>query len=134
MNPRVVLLSALLHSYIGLRLVPPLKAWPWAAGLLVVLLIASAALVPIGLGARRRRLTHHTEQLALIGYLLLGLLSSLFVFTFLRDVFLLSIALLGHIWPAVTSWKPWMIDSAVVVPLAAVLVTLLGLWNARRTA
>ncbi len=134
MNVRVVALSALLHSYIGLRLVPAIWAWPTAASALAALLTASALVLPLALSARRRRLTESTERLAWTGYLLMGLLSSLFVFTFLRDVALLLFSAVRSAWPAAMAWHALVVDSALAVPLAAVAVTALGLWNARRTA
>ena len=41
-----ILISMLLHGYVGLRLVPPLVAWPAAGSALGVLLAASALLLP----------------------------------------------------------------------------------------
>ena len=45
-------LSGLLHFYIGLRLIPALPG-AWAGGVLALLLVASAALMPLGMVARR---------------------------------------------------------------------------------
>jgi predicted MPP superfamily phosphohydrolase len=134
MNPRVIALSALLHGYVGLRLVPALTTWPSATAALVLLLAGSAIVLPLALSTRRRRLTRSAERLAWAGYLLMGLLSSLFVFTLLRDGLLLVAAVLRSLWPG-ASWSAALAaDSAMAVPAAALLVTLLGLWNARRTA
>ena len=41
-----ILISMLLHGYVGLRLVPPLAGWPAAGSALGVLLAASALLLP----------------------------------------------------------------------------------------
>ena len=64
----------------------------------------------------------------------MGLFSSLFVLTVLRDVALL-LAVIAFAWRpaalpvvALTTW------TAVAVPVAALLATALGFWNARRTA
>jgi predicted MPP superfamily phosphohydrolase len=126
----VAALSALLHSYIGLRLLPAL-APGWAAAVLV-LLAASAVVVPLGLVAGRRLRTPAADRFTWVGMLFLGLFSSLLVATLVRDAVLLA---------------AWALDfaldvplaaiartSAVAVPLVALAATALGLWNARRTA
>jgi len=58
----------------------------------------------------------------------MGLFSSVFVLTLLRDVVLLCLALAGAGGPAFTH------DSAAAVPLLALAVTLIGFVNARRVA
>ncbi len=52
----------------------------------------------------------------------------------LRDVALLVGSGFHAFWPGDGWWEQFKADSAVFVPVAAVAVTLLGLWNARRTA
>jgi len=128
------LLSALLHLYVGWRIVPALGAWPLAQGLLVLVLAASTVLLPLGLMARRHTRGPWADRLAWAGLLGMGLFSSLFVLTVLRDVALL-LAVIAFAWrPAalpvvmLTTW------TAVAVPVLALLATALGLWNARRTA
>lgn len=128
------LLSALLHLYVGWRIVPALGAWPLAQGLLVLVLAASTVLLPLGLMARRHARGPWADRLAWAGLLGMGLFSSLFVLTVLRDVLLL-LAVIAFAWrPAalpvvmLTTW------TGVAVPVLAALATALGLWNARRTA
>ena len=127
-------LSALLHAYVGWRVVPALMAWPGAALVLALVLVGSTVLMPLGFLARRLRSRRKAQLLAWGGMLAMGLFSSLFVFTVLREVALLLTALLAWAWPqalpvgAITRW------SAVAVAGAAALVTLIGAWNARRTA
>ena len=127
-------LSALLHAYVGWRVVPALMAWPGAALALALVLVGSTVLMPLGFLARRLRSRRTAQLLAWGGMLAMGLFSSLFVFTVLREVALLLTALLAWVWPqalpvgAITRW------SAVAVAGAAALVTLIGAWNARRTA
>jgi predicted MPP superfamily phosphohydrolase len=122
----VLALSAVLHLYIGLRLVPPL---PLPAGLaLAVWLVLSTALVPAGLLARRLLRPPAADRLTWIGMLSMGLFSTLLVLTFLRDLLLLAWRLWSELPPQVTR------DSAAVAALLAFALTLVGFVNARRTA
>ncbi|HEX3138741.1 MAG TPA: metallophosphoesterase, partial [Rhizobacter sp.] len=84
----VILLSALLHLYIGWRLVPDLGA-AWATWSLTAGLLLSACLMPMGLLARRIRNKRASEALAWTGLIFMGLFSSLLVLTLLRDLGLL---------------------------------------------
>ena len=132
--PILYTLSLLLHGLVAWRLLPALDP-AWAAGLAPVLL-ASALLLPMGLLAHRVARGALADRLAWVGLLCMGLFSSLLVLTALRDV------MLAAVWVAATlGWSPAQAllpglraDSAVLVPLAALLVTVLGFWNARRTA
>ncbi|MCC2633735.1 MAG: putative phosphohydrolase [Ramlibacter sp.] len=125
--PPVALVSVALHLYIGARLVPALPSLP--AGVAVsALLVASAVLVPAGLMARRYLQPPAADRLTWVGMLFMGLFSSLFVLTFLRDLLLLGFAIAGDA-PA-----DLRADSAIVVLLLALGLTALGYFNARRTA
>ena len=132
--PFLYSISLLLHGYIGWRLLPALAGFP-AVGVAAVLVL-SALLMPLGLVARRVVRPPLADTLAWMGLLCMGLFSSLFVLTVLRDVVLLAFALahtLGATWtqqvlPALR------VDSAVAVLLLGLLATVLGFWNARRTA
>ena len=132
--PFLYSISLLLHGYIGWRLLPALAGFS-AVGVAAVLVL-SALLVPVGLVARRVVRPPLADTLAWMGLLCMGLFSSLFVLTVLRDVVLLAFALahtLGATWtqqvlPALR------VDSAVAVLLLGLLATVLGFWNARRTA
>ncbi|RYF76147.1 MAG: metallophosphoesterase, partial [Comamonadaceae bacterium] len=82
-------LTALLHVYLALRLLPAIAsatpAWP----VLAVLLAISAVAMPlpfVGLWAGARRLGNRWQWL---GLLAMGWFSSMFVLTVLRDAFLL---------------------------------------------
>jgi predicted MPP superfamily phosphohydrolase len=114
-------LSGLLHLYIGIRLVPAL-AGPWAGGVLALLLVASAALTPLGLVARRLLRPPAADRVTWVGMLAMGLFSSLLVATLVRDLLLLAA-------PA-----DWAGPTAIAVPLLALAATLVGVFNARRTA
>jgi predicted MPP superfamily phosphohydrolase len=119
---------ALLHLYIGLRLLPAMHIGIAGMALGALLLALSAALVRIGLVAPSLRRSRWSEQLSWAGLLAMGLFSSLFVLTVVRDLALLVLALAGAGGPAATH------DSALAVPLVALLVTGIGFVNARRVA
>jgi uncharacterized protein len=126
-------MSIALHFYIGARLVPALGG-PWSAAALALLLAVSAFLVPMGMLARRYAKPPVSDTLAAVGLAFMGLFSSLLVLTFLRDLalLLLRIASLGA--PAAIPLSAIAHASAVAVPLVALALTLIGFWNARRTA
>jgi predicted MPP superfamily phosphohydrolase len=121
-------LSALLHGYVAVRLVPALQPWPAAAAALAAALLAGALLLPQALRRGGSTLRAWATMLAL------GAFSSLFVLTLLRDVALLALALGDLAWPGHLPLPAIALWSAAGVALAALAVTLLGAWNARRTA
>lgn len=124
----VLFLLVALHIYIGLRLMPAMGLGLAGSLLGIVLLVASTLLVPTGLLSPYFKRRRGAEQLAWAGLLAMGLFSSLIVLTFARDVLLLALHFLPFSWPAAAH------DTALAVPLLAVLVTLVGLFNARRLA
>ncbi len=133
MPPRSVIivissLLALLHAYIGWRILPDLPLSPFFRVLGACWLVASFVLLPAGLLARAIRRQQLSDRVAWAGFLTMGLFSSLLIFTLLRDVVLLLAGWLGLAGVALTSW------SALAVPLLALAVTLIGLFNARRVA
>jgi predicted MPP superfamily phosphohydrolase len=121
-------LLVLLHCYLWLRLLPAMEVG--TAGMVVgaAMLAVSAVLVRIGLVAPTLRRTRWSDQLAWTALLAMGLFSSLFVLTLLRDVVLLALYLAGWLSPAIGH------ASAVGVPLLALAVTAIGFINARRVA
>ena len=124
----ILLLLALLHAYIGVRILPPLPGAPWPQALGALLLLLSFALIPVGLLARSITRQPLSDRLAWIGLLALGMFSSLLVLTLLRDIALGLGALFGLHSAAVVA------TSAAAVPTLSALVTLVGFLNARRTA
>lgn len=95
----------------------------------IVLLLISAVLVPLGLGAPRMRWRRRwAEPLTWAALIAMGYFSSLLVLTVLRDLVLLGMKLVGAVTPLIAH------DSAVAVPLTALAVTLVGFVNARRVA
>ena len=126
-------LSAVLHLYVAMRLVPGLPgALP--ATLMALLLVASALLVPMGLFARRLAKPPLADTLTWIGLLFMGLFSSLLVLTVLRDVVLAIGWLVSLAVPEALALDSLRASSAAAVPVLGLLVTLLGFINARRTA
>ena len=127
----LVLIVALLHAFIGWRLVPQLAApWGWVLG---VGLVLSAVLMPLGLLGPRVARQPWADRLSWVGLLLMGLFSSLLVLTALRDVLLLVLWAIGALGLAVPMGSLRTL-SGQATPLLALLVTLLGFLNARRTA
>ncbi|NKF23030.1 metallophosphoesterase [Solimonas marina] len=128
-------LIALLHLYVGCRLLPAL-AWPgWATTAGVFYLVLSAALMPAPLLVRLTRLSERgADTLAWIGYLFMGAFSSLFVFTLLRDVLMVGWLTAEWLRPGTFNVLSLRHDSAEIVVALAAAVSLVGLFNARRTA
>jgi len=130
----LTLLTTLLHLYIGVRLLPALmlsaSAWP----LLLVLLLVSAAAMPlpfIGLRSAAKPLTDGWKWLGLIS---MGWFSSMFVLTLMRDVGLLliwGVSTVGGVAIDKAYWQSW---TAIAVPLVVTAISLIGFFNARRTA
>jgi len=133
------ILSAVVHAYVALRLLPGVAASagaPWAAAL-AALLLASALLVPLSLRRHRGRRSaaqqRRGDRLAWVSLGLMGLFSSLFVLTFLRDGVELVLVAAGAVGAPVPP-VAWLDRSAAGVVLIALAVTLVGLRNARRPA
>ncbi|MBW8901696.1 MAG: metallophosphoesterase, partial [Massilia sp.] len=81
----LVTLLALLHLYIGLRLLPPLELGLGGLMFASALLLISTLLVPTGLFASRFKRGRWSDQLTWAGMLAMGFFSSLLVLTVLRD-------------------------------------------------
>ncbi len=127
----LVFILALLHAFIGWRLAPELAApWGWALGIGLVL---STLLMPLGLMGSRVARQPWADRLSWVGLLLMGLFSSLFVLTALRDVLLLGAWVLDAIGLAELPLASLRSLSAQAVPLVALGVSALGFLNARRT-
>ena len=120
-------LLGLLHLYIGLRILPSL---PWssaAQSAAAAVLLLSCILIPAGLTSRSRS----NDHLSWAGLLLMGLFSSLLVFTFLRDLMLG----LSSLFSPAAAWHAELSTlSAQFVVYGALLATLVGFLNARRRA
>lgn len=128
-------LTALLHAYMALRLLPALAtltpAWPLA----LLALVVSAVTIPLPFLSRRIELRATLgDALKWTGLISMGWFSSMFVLTLAREVGLLLTWLASAIgglhvqWPALQSW------SALAVIAMATASSLIGFVNARRTA
>jgi predicted MPP superfamily phosphohydrolase len=118
----IILILAGLHAYIGWRLLPDLALGNTGLIVGIGLLVLSALLIP--LATLSRFLTWRqavTDRLAWVGFLTMGLFSSMLVLTLARD-FVLAFMGPAHL-ASVT---------ATGVPMLALLVTLVGFINARR--
>lgn len=125
--------SLALHLYIGARVVPAMPA-ALPATMVALLLVTSALLMPMGLMSRRVARPPAADALAWAGLLFMGLFSSLFVFTVLRDALLLLAQLVDFAMPLALPLDGLRTGTAEAVPLLGLGVTLLGYVNARRTA
>jgi predicted MPP superfamily phosphohydrolase len=115
------LLSLLLHCYIAARLLPALEDRPVLLALVALLLLSTLLLMPMGVGWVRRR-AHGPLMWA--SWISMGLFSSVFVLTVLRDVLLLVTRGAGDFGAA----------TAAGVAGLALLITAWGYRNARTTA
>ena len=130
------ILSLLTHAYIAWRLVPALADFTWAQIGVALLVILSAISLQIGFNqwrSRRRPQGRSHEIVMAAAFIAMGFLSSLLVLTLLRDVALAGIWIGNQLGLALSgsTFAAW---SALAVPAAAMLMTVWGLINARRTA
>lgn len=121
-------LLALLHAYIGVRILPALPVAPVWHVFGVIWLIASFVLVPAGLLSHAIRRQPLADRVAWAGLLALGMFSSLLVLTFFRDLLLGTALLFGWYHTELMTW------TAITVPVLATSMTLIGFLNARRVA
>ncbi len=122
----VIIMLLALHAYIGARLLPDLQGGlaVWVLGGLV--LLASLILMPLGMMSRNFKNHALADRVSWAGMLAMGWFSSLLVFTFVRDLVLLILALLpGSLSPSVQH------DSAVFVPALALLISAIGFFLMR---
>jgi predicted MPP superfamily phosphohydrolase len=126
--------SFLLYAYVGWRIAPDLGN-VWLSAAFVAVLVASVLTLPFAFRARQARPGRPLDRvLAWIGLIGMGLFSSLFVLTLIRDLLLEAAALVAALAPGSVSTAALALRSASAVPLVAALVTIWGFVNARRTA
>jgi predicted MPP superfamily phosphohydrolase len=131
---RALLIGALMHLYVGLRLIPDLPIGLPGKLLAASALVLSCCLVPLGVVTRRLEHLPHSDRLAWIGSIAMGLFSSLLVFTFLREIVLASALTVDALWHDALPIDRLRLDTAVGVPALALLSTAIGFVNARRRA
>jgi uncharacterized protein len=134
----IVLILIAAHSYVGWRLWPALSAWPVAQWLLLAALLASVVLMPLGFMARRLRAlklsSATSDALAWGGALSMGWFSSVWVLTVLREVVLLGATVVHALGVGAPSAESVSVGTGAAVLAISACVTLVGLWNARRSA
>jgi predicted MPP superfamily phosphohydrolase len=132
---RVISIEILLHVYIGWRIIPALPIGSPFKWLAAFLLAASALLIPLGITARYIRQQPLSDLLAWVGLLMMGLFSSLLVLTVVRDILLILLYIVNALQGVTAATMADTIAlSAIGVPVLALLLTLLGIYNARRNA
>jgi len=129
-----IVLTLMLHVYIGIRLLPDMHLG--ISGMRIgisalALLYLSLFLGVMGRFIQARKLA---DPLVWIGMLALGLFSSLFVLTLLRELSLLIVWLAATALHDVPIWAAWRDLSADGVPFFALFLTLVGFVNARSRA
>src|SRR4051812_35400651 len=113
-------LSLLLHVYVGTRLLPEITGWPVLAGLLALSLVTSALFMPmgIGIGGRLTGAGHNTARLVTwLGWAGMGLFSTLFVLTVIRELLLLVAFSVNAGDPGLVDFGVFRRDSAFAVVL-----------------
>jgi predicted MPP superfamily phosphohydrolase len=132
----LVVLTVLLHVYIGIRLLPTIDGVSHVASLAVlVALLTSAATMPLPFLAFRGHGHSIGRSWQWTGLVAMGWFSSMFVATLLRDVALLvAWAAQGAGFLASEAVSRLSFWSAIAVPLVATASSLIGFLNARRTA
>ncbi|AUT62105.1 metallophosphoesterase [Paraburkholderia terrae] len=131
---RIIAIGILLHVYVGIRIIPELPVDAAVKGLCALWLVLSVLLIPVGMIARSLQTQPLGDRLAWAGLIALGLFSSLLVLTFARELLLLVVMIVHAIAPQAVNPARWEINSAIAVPLLALLSTAIGFFNARRRA
>lgn len=134
--PMLPLISLLLHGYVGARLLPSMTDSPVACIILLIVLLASCWLMPMGVGLRTRfKIQRPPSSLTVwAGWIGMGLFSSLLVLTFLRDCALLLSLAFNTLDRGAIAIDLLRDRSAFAVLAIGVIVTVWGFAMARRTA
>jgi len=131
---RFLTLGALAHVYVGARLIPDALLGGEGSAAAILALALSCVLIPLGMLGRSSVHPPWGDRIAWVGLLAMGLFSSLFVLTVLRDALLLVAWLANLPIGASLPWTAWRRASAWAVAGLALAGTLAGLYNARRRA
>lgn len=129
-------ISLLVHAYVAWRLIPGLAEATGLQVAVALLVLTSAICLQLGLNrwrSRRRESRRGGDVVMLSAFIAMGFLSSLLVLTLLRDLALAAVWL-GSRLDLTLSLSTFAAWSALAVPAAALLMTVWGLINARRTA
>lgn len=131
---RFLTLGALAHVYVGARLIPDAGFPGTGSATAILLLILSCILIPLGMLGRSSVHPPWGDRIAWVGLIAMGLFSSLFVLTVLRDALLLITWLVDLTAGIGLPWTGLRRISALAVAALALAATLLGFYNARRRA
>ncbi|MEN4920416.1 metallophosphoesterase [Achromobacter spanius] len=131
---RFLTLGALAHVYVGARLIPDFLLGGEGTAAAILALVLSCVLIPLGMLARSSIHPPWGDRIAWIGLLAMGLFSSLFVLTVLRDALLLATWLANLAIHAELPWATLRCASAWTVAGLSLAGSLAGLYNARRLA
>lgn len=131
---RFLTLGALAHVYVGARLIPDALLNPAGATAAILALILSCILIPLGMLGRSSVHPPWGDRIAWVGLIAMGLFSSLFVLTVIRDAALLLTWLVSLAAGSELPWTRLRSISAWAVAALALAGTLIGFYNARRRA
>ncbi|CAB3627035.1 hypothetical protein LMG3431_00456 [Achromobacter pestifer] len=131
---RFLTLGALAHVYVGARLIPDALLNPAGATAAILALILSCILIPLGMLGRSSVHPPWGDRIAWVGLIAMGLFSSLFVLTVIRDAALLLTWLVSLAAGSELPWTRLRSISAWAVAALALADTLIGFYNARRRA
>lgn len=128
----VYAIIALLHTYVGWRLIPVLDLETWSTVGVVLLLAVSSTLIPLSLMTpflRDNLPKRSVSLLTWIGLLAMGCGSSMLILTLLRELILLP----AWLWLSESNLLFVSHASAWSVVCLSLLLTLVGFYNARST-
>ncbi len=121
-------LLASLPGYIGLRLLPALSAGTLGLVIGIVVLLVACAIIPVSVRPGFLRNRRWADRIAWVGLTAMGLFSTLFIMTLLRDVFLL----IAHVTLPAAEARALAVPSARWVLGLTLLFVTIGLIVARR--
>ncbi|MDF3940858.1 metallophosphoesterase, partial [Achromobacter denitrificans] len=101
---RFLTLGALAHVYVGARLIPDALLGGAGSAAAILVLALSCILIPLGMLGRSSVHPPWGDRIAWVGLFAMGLFSSLFVLTVLRDALLLAAWLLTLPLDAALPW------------------------------
>lgn len=120
------LLSALLHLYVALRLTPDLTDNVALTSVFLALLSASGYLIPSAMIKSRQQHSLGNTLIIWCGLVFMGLLSSMLVFTLVRDLLIISMLLIQQTTTHLLLTPGWYhITACSVVTLSA----LISIWG-----
>lgn len=128
-------LSLLMYSYAAWRLLPALPLGPTGFAFALGVLLAAGVVAPAPLLIRLSSLpARAADALAWVGYLAMGILSSLLVLCLLRDGLLALLAGWNFLQPGTLDLDHLRRASALAVMALTSAISLIGVVNARRLA